>query len=157
MEVIKSHYNPEDGVSVVVIREGEDTAIGIVRLHPDDIDIASSFAGCQFAEIKATIKIYKKKWQRIKRELDILKQLYSDIEMLKHYNIEQETQALSYFRKRIALLDEKADKAYIKYITLKQEYPHIVDKRIQVTRDIMKKKLAENVNLSQEIDSNTNL
>lgn len=79
--------------------------MGKSRLHKEDKDYASSYAGCRFAEMKAIIKTYKRKVQNLKLRLKELIYFQSMLEQTKGYNSESiEARKL---RKRIHLLKEE--------------------------------------------------
>lgn len=59
MHLISSYFNPETGVSTVGIRHKKRTYYGTARLHPEDADKASKYAGCRFAKLRAEIKALK--------------------------------------------------------------------------------------------------
>lgn len=54
-----SYYNEQDGMSVVTIEYHGNEFVGSARLHPDDAEKASKYAGCRFAEQRAYIKMLK--------------------------------------------------------------------------------------------------
>lgn len=79
--------------------------MGKSRLHEEDKDYASSYAGCRFAEMKAIIKAYKRKVQDLKMRLKELLYFQTMLEQTKGYN-EKSLEAKK-LRKRIYLLKEE--------------------------------------------------
>ena len=61
MKTIASEYNKETGISKVIVATDLGDITAYASLHPDDKDIASSFAGCRYAEMRAGIKYMKEK------------------------------------------------------------------------------------------------
>lgn len=70
MKFITSTYDKKTGYSTVILEHLGQTFQGNARLHPDDKEKASEFAGCSYAEIRATIKAlkYERKIQKEKAE-----------------------------------------------------------------------------------------
>lgn len=58
-QLVESDYNKLTGKSFVKIKYKGKYYVGIAKLHPDDADKASKFAGCRFAEQRAIIKALK--------------------------------------------------------------------------------------------------
>ena len=58
-QLIESDYDKLTGKSFVKIKYKGKYYLGIAKLHPDDVDKASKFAGCRFAEQRAIIKALK--------------------------------------------------------------------------------------------------
>lgn len=55
-KLVYSNYDPESGISIARIQTPHGTFKGKARVHPKEADIASSYAGCKYAEIRAYIK-----------------------------------------------------------------------------------------------------
>ena len=70
MKFIEADFIPEDGYSYVKIQHLGKEFIGIANVHPNDKDKVSSFAGCEYAEIRATIRAlkYELKLARVEEE-----------------------------------------------------------------------------------------
>ena len=51
-----TNYNAETGISTAWIATDLGDFYGEAKLAPEDKDIASSFAGCRYAEMRAIIK-----------------------------------------------------------------------------------------------------
>lgn len=52
---------------------------GAASLHPDDANHASKYAGCRYAEIRATIKYIKMKKRVLRNEIKLLNKLINNI------------------------------------------------------------------------------
>ena len=61
MKTIASDYNEITGTSEVTVATDLGLITGYAYLHPDDAEIASHFAGCRYAEMRAGIKYMKLK------------------------------------------------------------------------------------------------
>lgn len=59
MKFIESHYNRENGSSTVIIQHLGKKFVGDAKFNPEDETGASEFAGCTYAETRATIKALK--------------------------------------------------------------------------------------------------
>jgi hypothetical protein len=59
MKFINSSYDPETGLSTVVMQHLGIKFFGSARLHPDDKESASKYGGCIIAELRATISALK--------------------------------------------------------------------------------------------------
>lgn len=57
--LLYAHYDEETGVSKVRIQTPYGVFKGKAKLHPDDINYDSRYAGCELAELRAVIKAYK--------------------------------------------------------------------------------------------------
>jgi len=55
MRFIDGYYDTETGISLVILEHLGRKFAGNAYLHPDDKAIASEIAGCEYAEIRATI------------------------------------------------------------------------------------------------------
>ena len=53
------NFDPETGISIARIQTPIGSFKGKARLHPQDKDFGSGYAGCKYAEMRAVIKYYK--------------------------------------------------------------------------------------------------
>ena len=58
-KVYYSNYNPDTGISIVKINTPYGMIKGTAKLHPDDKEVSSKYAGCKYAEMRAWIKYFK--------------------------------------------------------------------------------------------------
>ena len=56
MKFLYSYFFPDTGESVAALKNKDGLYIGSAKLHPDDKNTASQFAGCRLAEYRAWIK-----------------------------------------------------------------------------------------------------
>lgn len=61
--LLYAHYDEESGVSKVRIQTPYGVFKGKAKLHPNDINYDSRYAGCELAELRAVVKAYKFKKQ----------------------------------------------------------------------------------------------
>lgn len=59
MKFIASYYNKETGKATVIIQHLSKKFVGEAFLNPEEKEKGSEFAGCKYAEIRATIKALK--------------------------------------------------------------------------------------------------
>ena len=79
MKFLYGYFHPETGESIVALANKSGTYIGQAKLHPDDKDNGSEYAGCRIAEGRAWIKYYKQEKRRCREKLETIKNLYKDI------------------------------------------------------------------------------
>ena len=59
MRFINADFNRNTGISVASVEHMGQVFYGIARLHPEDQAYGSIYTGCNFAEMRATIKALK--------------------------------------------------------------------------------------------------
>ena len=59
MKFIASYYNKETGKATVIMQHLSKKFVGEAFLNPEEKEKGSEFAGCKYAEIRATIKALK--------------------------------------------------------------------------------------------------
>lgn len=82
----ESYYDEESGYSYVLLRTDLGYFLGEAFLSDEDKDIASRYAGCNYAERRAVIKYYRYKVKLIERKLKNLKYSISLLENHKYLN-----------------------------------------------------------------------
>lgn len=85
-KLISANYNKETGVSTATVRNKYGTFTAMSTLHPADAHIASSFAGCQYAETKAIIKSLKAAAKEIQLQIKTLIDFEKILKSKKDYN-----------------------------------------------------------------------
>lgn len=91
MKFISSSYNPNTGVSKVIMQHMGQKFEGVAIVHPDHMDTASKYAGCYYAELRATIKALKYERNKLKKETDICKNFVKSIECYAKFNHDDES------------------------------------------------------------------
>lgn len=87
MKFISSSYDPETGISKVVMQHLGIKFTGTARLHPED-ERGSSFAGCEYAEIRAIIKALKYERKLAKQKADMAIDFVKSCECYKKFTKE---------------------------------------------------------------------
>ena len=118
---ISSNYDETTGISKTVILTDLGSFEGFAKLHPDDKDNASRFAGCRYAEERALIKYAKMKIKVINNQLEVLKNISNELRNKKFYKENNGTKLLE---KNIYVLED--DKEYFKNV-IKSLSQKIVD------------------------------
>ena len=108
---ISSNYDETTGISKTVILTDLGSFEGFAKLHPDDKDNASRFAGCRYAEERALIKYAKMKIKVINNQLEVLKNISNELRNKKFYKENNGTKLLE---KNIYILED--DKEYFKNV-----------------------------------------
>lgn len=118
---ISSNYDETTGISKTVILTDLGSFEGFAKLHPDDKNNASRFAGCRYAEERALIKYAKMKIKVINNQLEVLKNISNELRNKKFYKENNGTKLLE---KNIYVLED--DKEYFKNV-IKSLSQKIVD------------------------------
>lgn len=74
-KLVKSDYDKEDGISFVEIQTDYGNFCAYSFLSPEDIEVASSFLGCELAEYRATIQYFEKCLTRVNIQINCLEDL----------------------------------------------------------------------------------
>ena len=123
MKFISSSYDEETGKSVVVLQHMGKKFKGVAHVHPNDREIASSFAGCEYAEIRAMIQALKYERRRMKERADAAIEFVHACECYKGF-IKDSKSAKAVYRqlnRRIARVNELADEINDLYKQLEQK------------------------------------
>lgn len=128
-----SDFNQETGISKVTIATELGYFNGISKLHDEDQDIASNFAGCRYAEYKAIIKYIQTKKRYIKYQIKILQNIEKELINRKDYNkysIENRKIRKNIYKLNndIKLLDDKIKSLSNKILAEMQNRRIIIDK-----------------------------
>lgn len=86
IKMIKSNFDEITGISEVTIATDIGEFSGTSKLHDEDRNISSSFAGCQYAEIRAIIKYMKRKMHDLDMQIKGLTDFQSSLKCRKDYN-----------------------------------------------------------------------
>lgn len=115
IELIKSNYDEQDGISYVKIKTNIGNFEGYAFLHDDDKENASKYFGCRIAESRATIDYLKKKIYILNLELDELNNIISDMPYdLKGYKYLKRRKEAKENTKKVYQRDIEYIKEYIK-------------------------------------------
>ena len=86
IKMIKSNFDEITGISEVTIATDIGEFSGTSKLHDEDRNISSSFAGCQYAEMRAVIKYMKRKMHDLDMQIKGLSDFQSSLKCRKDYN-----------------------------------------------------------------------
>ena len=86
IKMIKSNFDEITGISEVTIATDIGEFSGTSKLHDEDRNISSSFAGCQYAEMRAVIKYMKRKIHDLDMPINGLTDFQSSLKCRKDYN-----------------------------------------------------------------------
>lgn len=108
IKLIESYYDENDGLSYAKINTDYGEFEGLAQLHEEDNDIASRYAGCQYAEQRAVLKYMKHRIKILAWQIQALNNCQNQVEGRALYNRNSvESRAL---RKQIFILkNEKKD------------------------------------------------
>jgi pantothenate synthetase len=87
-KVKMANYDKTSGVSIVTIITELGEFTGVSRLHEDDKENASSFFGCEIAEMRALIAYSKRNQLITSHQYKAIKDMYKNLEQMKDFNKE---------------------------------------------------------------------
>ena len=137
MKTIASDYNEETGLSTVTIATDLGFITGYASLHPDDAEIASHFAGCRYAEMRAGIKYMKEKVKVAKYALKPLKRLYNNLSQMNSFD--KNNKGVKMLEKEIYMLEDEIETFNTHARTLKERLDKAIDKRPDLIKEMQKK------------------
>ena len=80
MKFLYGYFHPDTGQSIVALANKNGIYTGEARLHPEDKQYASKFAGCRLAEARAWMKFLSAEIRRKKIMLHTVQNLNRDIQ-----------------------------------------------------------------------------
>ena len=115
--------------------------VGFSELSPEDIDKASRYAGCRFAELKAELKALKYLRRRKKEECEYYRKFVKSLRCYKDFDIDSPTAKCVYkqLNKRIKEVNRLTDAVNAK----REEFLMAINQRDIVTNAIERKKQAK--------------
>ncbi len=130
-KLVYSNYDPETGISIARIQTPHGTFKGKARVHPKEADIASSYAGCKYAEIRAYIKYYKFLAKLKQSSIEEITKLYNQLSQCKTIP----NKAVFWAKDQLDILKkEKKD-----YLRTAKEYQEDMEELINQRSEILKK------------------
>lgn len=140
---IFSNYDKETGESVVTIATDIGEFTDYAYLHPEDKDIESNYAGCRYAEMRASIQYMKQKRRIAEYKLQELNKIYKDLSQRKNYN--KDNIGMKVLEKEIYILEDEREFFKHNTETLIQRLNEAIDNRPD-----MVKKITEKVNKKRQ-------
>ena len=138
IELIDSKYDIDSGISYAKIRTDYGEFEGYAKLHDEDKDIASRYAGCQYAETRAVLKYMKHRIKILAYQIKALINCQKQMERRAAYNPQSvEGRAL---RKQIYILQAERKDWQSKYNSLHEKLYFAMDNR----QKIVEKMIADN-------------
>ena len=138
MKTISSDYNEETGLSKVTVATDLGLITGYASLHPEDAEIASHFAGCRYAEMRAGIKYMKAKARIAKYQLEPLKRVYNTLTNKK--NCDMSNKGIKLLEKEIYTLEDDIETYNTHARTLNERLQKAIEARPNLIKDMMNKK-----------------
>lgn len=142
MKFISSSYDPESGISAVTMQHMGVKFTGTAKLNPVEKEKGSKYAGCSYAEMRATILALKYERKIAKKEADACLNFVKSLECYSKFNKEEDS-AKSVYRllnKRIKRVNDITDEINF---TMHQLQAAIKNREI-VTKAIERKKKIDN-------------
>lgn len=111
MHLISSYFNEETGKSIVEVKHKKKIYKGTAKLHPEDVDKASKYAGCRFAEIRAEIKALKTEHRKEKAACEEIRKFVKACAQYKIFDETSPTAKAMYrqLHRRIKRVNDLAD------------------------------------------------
>lgn len=137
IKLLNSNYDKDTGISKVTILTEYGKFSAKSKLHEEDKEISSSFAGCQYAEIKAIIKYIKYKIKLINQQIKGLENCTKVLMGRKEYNhnsVENRT-----IRKQIYLLKKQKKNLADKVLSLEDKMIRTMEQREKIIKKILNK------------------
>jgi hypothetical protein len=138
MKINNMGYDPIAGWSWAEVSKGEHFVTVDVLLRPEDDDIASSFAGCQFALLKAQRKLYKFELAELRKELKVLENVYTQFTQLRTFEECKHSQVCQHMRKIIKMKTLEVDQKKELITVMEENYPIIIEERLARARELPK-------------------
>lgn len=117
MKFISSEYDSQYGESMVIVQHFGKKFHGFANIHPAEKEKASTYAGCQIAEIRAEIKALKYERKLKKAETDTMIKFVHACECYKYFNKEENSARVVYrqLNRRISEVNKLTDEINKRY------------------------------------------
>lgn len=135
-KIAYANYDEETGKSVVTIATDLGQFTGYARLAEEDRDIASRYAGCEFAEMRARIKYWKAKKFMYEQRLKSLEDLEKILKGMTSYD--PYCTECRKLRRTIYETKESVMKCRKKLEMLTTQLPEIITQRVETARRVKK-------------------
>lgn len=140
IKTIFSDYNGDTGISTVKIATDCGLFEGKAYLHPEDKEegLASNYAGCRYAELRAVIKYATRKKSLLTSELNALTRVQNELESTKDYS--PKSTAARILQRNIYLVTEDITQCTENIKSLKKRLRDTIQTRENVIEKIVKTK-----------------
>lgn len=138
MKFIKSCYDPDTGFSFVIMQHLGKKFVGEARLHPEDNENASRYAGCEYAEIRAAIKALKYERKIAKNKADQALDFYKSC--IGYTNFDPESDTAKVIKRQLNQRIKKVNDITDNINELMEELDRKIHRRAIVTNALKRKK-----------------
>ena len=138
VKLLESNYDKETGISTASIETDCGIFYGKARLHPDDKEYESNFAGCNYAETRAIIKYFKYKAKIVKIKIEGIKSYEKTLKNRKDYNKYSIENIM--LKKYIVELEKNKAHWEDNIVSLQEKLNAGIDNRIKVIKKMKDKK-----------------
>lgn len=136
MKFISSSYDKTTGKAIVIIQHLGKKFEGTATVHPADIENASEYAGCSYAETRAIIKALKYERKILKEDIKVCNKFVKAIECYSKFNKEDESAKSIY--KQLNIKKKKIEELTKKINDLTEGIKIAVKKRETILNNIAK-------------------
>ena len=133
-------YNEKTGISTAWIVTDLGDFFGKAKLSPEDKDIASNFAGCKYAEMRAILKYSKLKIKILKAQLEPLLRIKNNYEKMNVSKLGYKNKAMEEVEKEIKRLKDNLTIITLKRNNLENKLKNDINTRQEAINYILKKK-----------------
>lgn len=138
IKTIASDYNEDTGLSKVTLATDLGEFTGYSKLHPEDKEIASHYAGCRYAEMRAGIKYMKAKARIVKYQLEPLNRIYKSLIQMNSFD--NDNKGAKMLEKEIYLLEDELETFNTNAKTLQERLDKAIEARPSIIKDMQKRK-----------------
>ena len=138
IKLVDSWYNEENGESYAKINTDYGYFEAYSQLHEEDADIASRYAGCQYAETRAVLKYMKLRIKNLNLELKGLENCQKALEQKATYNPQE--LGCRTLRKQIHILKRERYNWQSKYKSLSDKLYKAMSHRQDILDKIIKRR-----------------
>ena len=138
IKLISSDYNEETGVSKVTIATDIGQFTDYAYLSAEDAEIASKFAGCRYAEMRASIQYMKQKARIAEYKLEELYKIYKDLTQRNNCNMNNI--GIKLLEKEIYILEDEKQFFKTNVKTLTERLNEAINTRPDLIKKIEKHK-----------------
>lgn len=141
IKIKSADYDKETGISKTEISTDIGIFTGYAKLSPDDKEIESNYAGCRYAEMRATMKYMLEKARLTKIRLQPLYKIDKELSTRKYLN----TDDICYktLQKEIYLLEDEKEFYIQSANSLKVRLDATMQAREKIIEDIINKRQKE--------------
>lgn len=137
IRICHSEFNSATGISTVTIRTKLGKFTGKTKLHSDDKDYVSNYAGCQYAEMRALEQYMKARIKIIKERLKGIEICEAAMKSTKGYN--DKSIEVRAFRKQKYIMITEQKKWQDRIISLHNKMYHLMMNRPKTILDLKKR------------------